>query len=240
MYHLPELKKHLERMHAGHLLDVATGEGDFLYFLLESFATYDSATGLDSKLESIAVAKEKLVHYKVDFVQGNIRKLPFEDNYFDTVTVSNSIHCFELPAKAVSSMVRVLVPGGLLIVNEMISDNLKPAQQNHFEFLNLKAEINTAMGIYHRAIYSSDELYRIFDDANIGIDTTILSGNEMPLLNSKEKMWQFFRRFDAMVTMAAQLPNGREIEARADYLKEKIEKEGFQTPPQLTILAHKS
>ncbi len=239
MYHLPELRKQLERLHAGHLLDVATGEGEFLSFLLESFATFDSATGLDAKAECIALAKEKLAHYKIDFVQSNIRKLPFEDNYFDTVSVSNSIHHFDLPAKALSSMIRVLAPGGMLLINEMISDQLNPAQLNHYEYHNLRAEIDMAMGNYHRRIYSSEELYKIIGEANIEIDSTILSDDELPLLNSREKIWQFFRKIDTLVSQASHLPNGQELEQKADLLKDRIERDGFQFPPQLTILAFK-
>jgi SAM-dependent methyltransferase len=240
MYYLPELRKYLERLHAGHLLDVATGEGEFLLFLLESFASFDSATGLDVSSESIKLAKEKLSHYKIDFVLGNIRKLPFEDNYFDTVTVSNSIHHFELAVKAITSLARVLSPGGLLLINEMIYEELNPAQQNHYDYHCLKAEIDKANGIYHRKIYTSDELLSIIREANVEIDFTILSNNEMPILNSREKMWQFFRKIDEMTGFAAHLPNGQEYEERAIMIKENISKTGFQIPPQLAVLAYKS
>ncbi len=240
MYHLPDLRKHLERLHAGHLLDIATGEGDFMHLLLESFSSWDSATGLDTSKESMAAAKEKLAGYKVDFVQGSIRKLPFEENYFDTVSVSNSLHHFEFPAKALISMVRALAPGGLLLVNEMFRDGMNIAQQNHFRYHTLRSDIDTAKGIYHRPIYTLGELTALFSEANIEIDTTILSDNEMPILNSKEKMWQFFRRIDEMVASATQFPHAAEYEERASELKERIPSEGFQMPPQMAFLAYKA
>src|SRR5665648_563339 len=121
MYQLAELQKYLKRISAGHLLDVATGEGDFLLFLLESFSSFDSATGLDINPENLKIARNKIGRQKVDFLQGNVRRLPFEDNYFDTITVSNSLHHFDNPVKAIQSMLRVLVPGGLFVINEMIN-----------------------------------------------------------------------------------------------------------------------
>ena len=238
MYQLIELQKYLKRINAGHLLDVATGEGDFLLFLLDSFSSFDSATGLDINAENLKIAKQKIGVQKVDLMQGNVRKLPFEDNYFDTISISNSLHHFESPAKAIQSMLRVLIPGGLLVVNEMINENLNAAQQAHFDYHSLKAEIDTVVGGYHRKIYTKNELLQLFTESSIQSAVEVIC-EDPPIIYSREKMWQFFRKLDNFIGTAMHLPNGIEYENRAQNIKEMIEANGFQKPPQLAILAYK-
>ena len=238
MYQLAELQKYLKRINAGHLLDVATGEGDFLLFLLESFSSFDSATGLDINDENLKIARNKIGRQKVDFLQGNVRRLPFEENYFDTITVSNSLHHFDNPAKAIQSMLRTLIPGGLLVINEMVNEHLNPAQQTHFDYHSLKAEIDTASGGYHREIYTLQELQEIIRQSALEPAVSVLS-EDPPIIYSHEKMWQFFRKLDDFVSNAAYLPNGMAFEERAQTIKDMIAANGFQKPPQLGLLVYK-
>jgi len=238
MYQLIELQKYLKRINAGNLLDIATGEGDFLFFLLDSFSSFDSATGLDMNPENLKIARRNAGMQKIDFVQGNVRKLPFEDNYFDTVSVSNSLHHFDHPVKAIQSMLRVLVPGGLIVINEMINEHLNPAQQAQFEYHSLKAEVDTLEGRYHRKIYTKDELLEIVSESLLEPAVVVIS-EDTPIIYSREKMWQFFRKLDDFVSNVAHLSNGLEYEQRAQTIKEMIETNGFQKPPQIGILAYK-
>jgi ubiquinone/menaquinone biosynthesis C-methylase UbiE len=238
MYQLQELQKYLKRINAGHLLDVATGKGDFLLFLLASFSSVDSATGLDINLENLKFAKNNIAEKTVDFIQGNIRKLPFEDNYFNTIAVSNSLHHFDHPGKAIQSILRVLIPGGLLIINEMINEHLNPAQQVNFDYHSLKAEIDTAEGRYHGKIYTREELMEIIRESAL-VPSVMVSCEDPPIIYSQEKMWQFFRKLDEFASNIIHLPTGLEFEQRVQDIKDRIGKNGFQKPPQIGILAYK-
>lgn len=240
MYELTELRSYLENACIGHLLDVATGEGDFLRFLLDSVASFDSATGLDSSKERLSAAKNKLFPYKVDLVLGNVRKLPFEESYFDFVTVSNALHHFEQPVKSIQSMIRVLVSGGRLLINETICDGLNPAQESHLDYHTLRADIDTAKGVYHRHTYTTPEILDLLKEAQVEVEKTILSDNEPPMLNSREKIWQFSHKIDELIASASELPWKNSYESRCGALKEKILTDGFQLPPQLTLIAYKS
>jgi SAM-dependent methyltransferase len=239
MYQLTELRAYLENTCVGHLLDVATGEGDFLRFVLDTVATFDSATGLEPNKESLSIAKNMLFPYKVDLVLGNVRKLPFEESYFDFVTVSNGLHHFEQPVKSIQSMMRVLLSGGRLLINETICDGLNPAQQTHLDYHALKADIDTAKGIYHRQLYTREELLSLLQEAHVDAEKIFVSDNEPDMLNSKEKIWQFSHKIDEMVEMAGELPQKNSFESRGWELKEKIRTFGFQKPPQLTLIAYK-
>ena len=187
MYQLTDLRSYLENACVGHLLDVSTGEGDFLRFFLDSVASFDSATGLGPNKESLATAKNKLFPYKVDLVLGTVRKLPFEENYFDFVTISNALQRIELPVKAIQAMMRGLVSGGRILINETICDGLNPAQEAHLEFQALKADIDRAKGGYHRNIYTRAEIFAILQEAHVEPEKIFISDNEPEMLNSKEK-----------------------------------------------------
>ncbi len=239
MYQLSELHGYLENACVGHLLDVATGEGEFLKFLLDSVASFDSATGLEPNKESLALAKNRLFPFAVDLVLGNVRKIPFEESYFDFVTVSNGLHHFEHPVKAIQAMMRVLISGGRLLINETIRDGCNPAQECYLAYHALKADIDTALGGYHRDYHSSDELTSLFQETHIEVERSFLSANEPEMLNSKEKIWQFSHKIDEMVSAAGELPQKISFESRSWELKEKILKQGFQKPPQLTLIAYK-
>ena len=238
MYQLVELQKYLKRINAGHLLDIATGEGDFLLFLLDSFTSFDSATGIDLDPENLKIARRKVGMQKVEFVQANVRKLPFEDHYFDTVTVSNSLHHFENPVKAIQSMLRVLIPGGLLVINEMVNEHLNNAQLAHVEYHSLKAVIDTTMGKYHRKIYTKEELLEIISQSML-LPAVAVICEDPPIIQSHEKMWQFFRKLDDFVSNVSHLSNGVFYEQRAQTIRELIEKNGFQKPPQMGLLVYK-
>lgn len=240
MYQLRELRSYLENACVGHLLDVATGEGDFLRFLLESVASFDSATGLEPNKERLAAAKNKLFPYKVDLVLGNVRKIPFEESYFDFVTVSNSLHHFEQPVKALQAMLRVLVSGGRLLINETVCDGLNPAQEAHLAYHTLKADIDTAKGIFHRQTYSRNEIFDLAREAHVEVEKVIISDDEPVLLNSREKIWQFSHKIDDMIASAGELPQKHSYESRGWELKERIRTDGFQLPPQVTMIAYKS
>jgi len=239
MFKLSELRSYLEHACVGHLLDVATGEGDFLIFLLNSVASYDSATGLEPNKDSLAIAKNRLFPYKVDLVPGNVRKLPFEENYFDFVTVSDGLHHFEQPVKSVQAMMRVLVSGGRILINETICDGLTTAQEANHDFHTLKADIDTAKGIYHRRYFTRLEILDLLQEAHVEVEKIFISEDEPDMLNSKEKVWQFFRKIDEMVALASELPQKNSYEDRCWALKEKIKTNGFQKPPQLSLIAYK-
>ena len=137
-------------------------------------------------------------------------------------------------------MIRVLVSGGRLLINETISDELNPAQDAHFDYHTLKADIDTAKGIYHRHTYSKKEIYELVLEAHVEVEKSILTIDEPPMLNSKEKIWQFSHKIDELIISASELPLKNEYESRGYELKEKIRTCGFQLPPQLTLIAYKS
>jgi SAM-dependent methyltransferase len=108
---------HLVR-HAGikagqRVLDVACGTG---VVSVTSARLGALVTGLDLTPELLAVARENahLAAVEVDWHEGDVEQLPFEAGGFDVV-VSQFGHMFApRPEVAVSEMLRVLKPGGVI------------------------------------------------------------------------------------------------------------------------------
>ncbi len=100
---------------SGEVLDVGAGPG-WLDIRLAQLAPALSITGVDvepAMVERATVhAEEAGVSGRVRFQVGDSAKLPFDDDRFDLVTSSFSLHHWEDPARGVAEVYRVLKPGG--------------------------------------------------------------------------------------------------------------------------------
>jgi len=97
------------------ILDVGSGTG-FIALLLAEYG--HSVTGVDVAEEMLAHAREKADRQKlnVTFQYGDADELPFEDNVFDAVINRHVFWTMPDPEKAAAEWVRVLKPGGKLVI----------------------------------------------------------------------------------------------------------------------------
>jgi ubiquinone/menaquinone biosynthesis C-methylase UbiE len=89
------------------LLDVATGPG---YVAAAAAERSADVVGLDFSQTMLGFARERVPG--VEFVQGDARDLPFEDETFDAVTAAFLLLHLGSPERAVAEAARVLRPGG--------------------------------------------------------------------------------------------------------------------------------
>ena len=109
---------HLRHKAAPLILDVATGTGRVPLFVLESPTFNGRIIGLDAAEKMLTLAVEKLKPFgnRVMFIQQTADSLPFPDNSFDAVTCLESLEFFPSETAALQEMVRVLRPGGTLLI----------------------------------------------------------------------------------------------------------------------------
>ncbi|WP_420641483.1 class I SAM-dependent methyltransferase [Candidatus Leptofilum sp.] len=100
------------------VLDVATGTGRLPHFLLEAPTFNGRVVGLDASRKMLALANEKLRPFgqRATLVQQVADKLPFANDQFDLVTCLEALEFFPSDTAALQEMVRVLKPGGTLLV----------------------------------------------------------------------------------------------------------------------------
>lgn len=98
------------------LLDVGCGSGILLNKLL-SLHNNMKLFGLDITPKMVEVAKVKFNNNpEVKITLGSAIKMPYKDNSFDYVTCASSFHHHPDPAISIKEMVRVLKPGGKLLI----------------------------------------------------------------------------------------------------------------------------
>ena len=100
------------------VLDVATGTGRLPGFLLEAPTFNGRVVGLDASGKMLGFAAEKLrpFGHRASLVQQVADKLPFAANQFDLVTCLEALEFFPSDTAALQEMIRVLKPGGTLLV----------------------------------------------------------------------------------------------------------------------------
>ncbi|MBI4199078.1 MAG: ubiquinone/menaquinone biosynthesis methyltransferase [Chloroflexi bacterium] len=107
---------------AGPALDVATGTGD-LAFALAARPEVGLVVGVDLVPQMLALARAKArrrrVASHVRLLQGDAMALPFSDNTFACATAGFSLRNVADVPQALREMVRVVRPGGRVVVLEI-------------------------------------------------------------------------------------------------------------------------
>ncbi|KFZ30599.1 ubiquinone biosynthesis methyltransferase UbiE [Pseudidiomarina salinarum] len=119
------------------VLDIAGGTGD----LTEQFSRRVGPTGevvlADINNAMLEVGRDKLrnrgIVGNVRYVQANAEELPFADNSFDIITIAFGLRNVTEKQKALESMLRVLKPGGRLLVLEF-SKPVLPVLSSAYDF----------------------------------------------------------------------------------------------------------
>lgn len=98
----------------GNVLDVACGTGDMVVELLKYGCT---VTGVDLSEEMMAIARQKAP--AATFMLADAEHLPFPDEAFDAVTCAFGVRNFVHLEQGLSEMLRVLKPGGTMVILEL-------------------------------------------------------------------------------------------------------------------------
>ncbi|MGD9397453.1 MAG: class I SAM-dependent methyltransferase, partial [Candidatus Thorarchaeota archaeon] len=124
-----EVRKKLGTISGGDVLDVGTDDGDFINVLMKTLKDYNSFTGIDILEDDLKKAREHFKDAPVKLIEMNAETMTFQDNQFDTVCISYTIHHLENIDTVLAEMYRVLKPGGYFIIQEMYSDGNQTAAQ---------------------------------------------------------------------------------------------------------------
>lgn len=104
------------------VLDVGCGVGHWGQMLFPHFAQEAILKGIDPEHKWIEEAKERTIkkgiQAQAEYLLGTAEKIPFPDNTFEMVTCQTVlIHVGNIEI-AIKEMLRVLKPGGLIVVSE--------------------------------------------------------------------------------------------------------------------------
>jgi len=129
------------------IVDVGCGTGDFTRYLVRLCSGRCTVIGVDNRQPSLQAAdgdtRREGLSKQISYKLGDALSIPIEDNYSDLTCCRTVLMHLQDPRKAVSEMIRVTKPGGLVAAIEggrMVSF-LDPKDE---EFTELSYETNQA------------------------------------------------------------------------------------------------
>ena len=152
---------------AGKVLDIGTARGGFIDTLIKTLKEYDSFTGIDycpsdTSKKGMESAKKRFEGKPIQFFQMNAESLEFEDESFDTVCISHSLHHLANIDRVMAEMKRVLKKGGSFIVQEVYCDGeqteAQKADEREHEW---EARIDSLLGITHNKTLTRQRIREI-------------------------------------------------------------------------------
>jgi demethylmenaquinone methyltransferase/2-methoxy-6-polyprenyl-1,4-benzoquinol methylase len=114
--------KETGKLDCSRILDVCTGTGDMAIQLCEYWRGSAHIEGLDFSRGLIEIGRKKVkkanLDDKIDLIEGNAERLPFEDEQFDAVTITFGLRNINDRRKALEEFHRVTVSSGLFVCLE--------------------------------------------------------------------------------------------------------------------------
>jgi demethylmenaquinone methyltransferase/2-methoxy-6-polyprenyl-1,4-benzoquinol methylase len=124
------------------ILDVATGTAD-MAIMMSRYLSPEKITGIDISTGMLEIGRQKIARLKlegtVELYTGDSEALLFPDNSFDAITVAFGVRNFENLEKGLQEMLRVLKPGGRLVVLEFSQPKKAGFRQLYELYLRLIA-----------------------------------------------------------------------------------------------------
>ncbi|MFC2139264.1 class I SAM-dependent methyltransferase [Bacteroidota bacterium] len=144
------------------ILDVGCGTGTLLAELGKSGAAFLSGVDLAEGILNDAEKKLTELNIKADLHTADAEDhIPWDDNKFDIVTMTGTLHHFYRPLDVLSEISRVMKPNGRLIVIDPCF--LTPVRQ----IINLYLKIFPHDGDYR--FYSSEHAQKLLTEAGFNI-----------------------------------------------------------------------
>lgn len=142
------LQNLLQKQSGGRILDVATGHGQFLRLLVDSFADFAEAVGIDTSESNLDIARRECGDR---FLLRNMdaMNIDYPNGFFDTVAIRHSLHHLPEVETALNEMKRVLMPGGLFIVCEVFQSPESERENSQRHLHHWWAAVDRAHGRWH-------------------------------------------------------------------------------------------
>ncbi len=118
---LASLAKRLDIRRDDTVLDVGTGTGVLVPFLLEKIGPEGKLVCLDAAEKMLAKARAKNFKGNIEYICADIRRTSFGDEVFDAVVCYSSFPHFQDKAGALQEISRVLKKGGRLFIGHTSS-----------------------------------------------------------------------------------------------------------------------
>jgi ubiquinone/menaquinone biosynthesis C-methylase UbiE len=248
-----EIGKRLQGISGGRILDVGTGSGDFIDTLMKTLKSYDFFVGIEISGKELESAKKRFEGQPVEFLEMDAKCLKFEDDSFDTVCVSYTLHHLQNIDKVLAEMKRVLKPGGYFVVQEEFSDGEQnEAQKTHMLQHHWGSEIDSLLGIIHNKTLTRQGIKDLVRSLRLSELEIFESEYAVRCLVCDKKFEcqgkrevtidQFAKEIDDDLRRLNEQVNSQVIERMrkdGEELKERMRKYGIASSPSLFLIGRK-
>jgi SAM-dependent methyltransferase len=232
------LRQALGAISGGRVLDVATGEGDFVRTLVENLGSYVDIVGIDIIGHTEAAGSIfRAAH--VLFAQMDAARMGFKDESFDTVSISSSLHHLDNIRRCVREMTRVLRSEGRFIIRETHQDVQAGPQRTDVYLHHWIAEIDSALGDTHNSTFTRQELVDLV--AGFGLVHLELYDISNTDSNPKDEtaIQESVAIIDRYMQHARGLSTHEALTRQGQELRRRLHKVGIQWEPELIIIGQK-
>lgn len=235
---MERLKKLLDSKSGARILDTATGRGSFIDLIMKLDDNYSEIIGIDISEKAIEMAKNSIKDSKVSFKLMDINNMTFKKHSFDIVCLSNSLHHMSDMNNCIDNMLDMVKPKGILLFNEMISDNEEEAQNTHTYMHHFWAEIDRVNNVVHNETMKKQKLLDVFTGhQRIKIESVWeLEFAEEQEINEEAYVW-LNNTLDNSLDRVKGHKDYKKFKVQAEQLKTRLSKIGFKPATQVIIVA---
>lgn len=104
----------------GHVLDMGTGPGTLIPYLLRALGPQGRVTAFDASPVMVEVARRKCADGRATVVCASAMDMPFDSESFDAVVCFAAFPHFTDKPLALREMARVLRPGGAVVIAHLL------------------------------------------------------------------------------------------------------------------------
>jgi ubiquinone/menaquinone biosynthesis C-methylase UbiE len=228
--------KAIETAPGGLALDVASGPGSFAKALETFSKSFTGVIAIDSLHAPLKAMLANPAMKGIQPVAMDACRMAFQDCTFSTAAISNSLHHMEDPSLALGEMLRVLTPGGMLMVREMFAGGGQTAaQKTHTLMHNWWGRVDASNGIVHRPVFTKFELKQLLKASGAASvrfqDVEDLTGNPF----DEEVISRIETAFNAYMKRTALF----ELEEQGEKAMAHMRKHGFTGARALLAYGYK-
>lgn len=235
---MEKLMQKLQTIEGGDILDIGSGRGEFIHIIKE-FKSFEKITANDIEDRSEELIKEQFIDLNIEFVKANAANLPFEDECFDTVCLSNSLHHLPDLEAILIEMKRVLRKNGNFIINEMYRDDQSDAQLSHVLIHHWFAKIDRLEGRHHAKTFTKNEIKTLLED--IELTKLEIIDYTWPVTDVKDE--NMIKERTKLIDMGLKKLAGKDdlkaFKEEGEKIRAHIQQHGFAPASSLFVLGKK-
>ena len=219
------------------ILDVGTGNGNFIKMIASMTDSFEEIIGIDEMEVAVSTSSKNFEDERITFQLMSGYKMDFEKDSFDMVCLSNTLHHLDDVEGLFKEMERVLCPGGVILVNEMIANGLSKRQKSHLKIHHFAASIDRICGdVHHETMAATDILKSLETNSELSIVDAWNLEYERPGDNTKEEIGWLCATVDRVLKKVEDREDYNDYVQQGNKIKKYIKKTGFDSATQLVVV----